>query len=179
MKIMDIVGWDTHTHYDAHAFALIGERENLQDCEVQDLSTRGPQLHWRLISANQGQTHTLCPLNQRHLERARKRETEILNFTFLRLLNFINKCSQKTGRNWCGLIFQCRKIITQACHKQVSRLESTNKLRITKFVLHLPPFPVKCLGCAVRKIQACNAPAIIIASLLGTREDKGKPHAIH
>lgn len=36
---------DTHSHYDAHALALVGKGENLQDGEVQDLSTRCPQLH--------------------------------------------------------------------------------------------------------------------------------------
>ncbi len=35
----------THSHYDAHALALVGKGENLQDGEVQDLSTRCPQLH--------------------------------------------------------------------------------------------------------------------------------------
>lgn len=44
----------THPHDDAHALAFVGEREDLQDGEVQDLVTRGPQLHGRLVSAHQG-----------------------------------------------------------------------------------------------------------------------------
>lgn len=45
---------ETHPHNNAHALALIGEREDLQDGEVQDLVARGPQLHGRLVSAHQG-----------------------------------------------------------------------------------------------------------------------------
>lgn len=44
----------THPHDDAHTFAFVGEREDLQDGEVQDLVARGPQLHGRLVSAHQG-----------------------------------------------------------------------------------------------------------------------------
>lgn len=43
-----------HPHYDSHALALISEGENLQDGEIENLSTRGPQLHGRLISSHQG-----------------------------------------------------------------------------------------------------------------------------
>lgn len=42
---VSVSGCDTHSHYDAHALALVGKGENLQDGEVQDLSTRCPQLH--------------------------------------------------------------------------------------------------------------------------------------
>lgn len=58
----------THPHDDAHPFALIGEGEDLQDGEIQDLVARGPQLHGGLVSAHQGQSHAFCPLDQGHLE---------------------------------------------------------------------------------------------------------------
>lgn len=63
-------GHGTHPHDDAHALALVGEGEELQDGEVQDLVTRGPQLHGRLVSAHQGQAHALRPLDQGHLNTA-------------------------------------------------------------------------------------------------------------
>lgn len=59
-----------HPHYDAHPLALIGEGEYLQDGEVQDLASRGPQLHGGLVSAHQRQPDTLGPLHQRHLPAA-------------------------------------------------------------------------------------------------------------
>lgn len=58
----------THPHDDAHPLALIGEREDLKDGEIQDLVTRGPQLHGGLVSTHQRQSHTFCPLDQSHLE---------------------------------------------------------------------------------------------------------------
>lgn len=42
----------TYSDYDAHPLAFIGEGEYLQDGEVQYLATRGPQLHWGLVSSN-------------------------------------------------------------------------------------------------------------------------------
>lgn len=36
-----------------HALALVSERENLEDGEVQDVATRCPQLHRGLVSADQ------------------------------------------------------------------------------------------------------------------------------
>lgn len=58
----------THPHNDSHPLALIGERKDLQDGEIQDLVTRGPQLHGGLVSTHQRQSHTFCPLDQSHLE---------------------------------------------------------------------------------------------------------------
>lgn len=58
----------THPHDDAHPLALIGEREDLQDGEIQDLVTRGPQLHGGLVSTHKRQSHAFCPLDQSHLE---------------------------------------------------------------------------------------------------------------
>lgn len=50
---LQAVTGDTYTHDDSHALALVRERENLQDGEIEDLTTRGPQLHGRLISSHQ------------------------------------------------------------------------------------------------------------------------------
>lgn len=63
MEWQGVMG-DTHTDYDSHALALVGERENLQDGKVEDLTTRGPQLHRGLIPSHQSQSNTLCPLYQ-------------------------------------------------------------------------------------------------------------------
>lgn len=43
----------TYPNNYAHALALVGEGEDLEDGEVQDVATRCPQLHGGLVSAHQ------------------------------------------------------------------------------------------------------------------------------
>lgn len=57
-------GSHTYPDNDAHALALRGEGEHLQDAEGQDLAARRPQLHGGEVSADQSEPNALRPLHQ-------------------------------------------------------------------------------------------------------------------
>lgn len=60
-----------YPHDDAHALALRGEREHLQDAEGQELAAGAPQLHGAQVSADQREADALRPLHQGHLGETR------------------------------------------------------------------------------------------------------------
>lgn len=62
----------THPDNDAHALALWGKGEDLQDVEGQNLSCWSLQLQRTQVSVDQSQTNTLCPAYQGHLQHANK-----------------------------------------------------------------------------------------------------------
>lgn len=65
-------GSHTYPDNDAHALALRGEGEHLQDAEGQDLAARRPQLHGGEVSADQSEPNALRPLHQCDLGPARQ-----------------------------------------------------------------------------------------------------------